>query len=413
MRHRVADFHLKDELRFAVVGEATRQLSFYPTHVERPITTALGWPLPSWLLDYGPVVFILLEGTVAIVLHRGAGGSPRFLLALALIVTAVALIWRHRAPVLALALVLAIAVVLDYGPIVMLPTLLAVFTVAEYRDRITVVVAAIVACVMLVAAQPIHGSSLALPGILSRLVAVGLAVAVGLYLRARADFIGGLRERAARLEREHELLAQQAAGEERVRIARELHDVVAHNVSLMVVQAQALAATGSDEGQRSSLTQLAGLGREALSEMHRMLGVLRLDDSGAEREPQPGVRDLERLIERAGSAGISASLVVDGDPRPLPPAVDLSAYRIVQEALTNVIRHADADAVTVTLSYRNSDLEVTVTDDGVGLVSNGNGGGHGLVGMRERVALFGGELSAGPVGNGGHGYRVHAALPVG
>jgi signal transduction histidine kinase len=309
--------------------------------------------------------------------------------------------------------VLAIGIAVDYGPIVMLPTLLAVFTVAEYRDRTTVFGAAIVAFAGVVVGPAVHGDTLGIPGVLSRLVAVGLAVAVGLYLRARADYVGGLRERAARLDRERELLAQQAAGEERVRIARELHDVVAHNVSLMVVQAQALAATGDDEQQRSSLTQLAGLGREALSEMHRMLGVLRLDDAGAEREPQPGVRDLPRLIDRAGSAGISASLVVDGEPRPLPPAVDLSAYRIVQEALTNVIRHAHADSVTVMLNYRQGDLEVTVTDDGVGPASNGNGGGHGLVGMRERVALFGGELSAGPVDNGGHGYRVHAALPVG
>jgi signal transduction histidine kinase len=404
----------EDESPFTAAGEASTRGRVYPGGVERPINTALGWPLPPWLLDYGPVVFILLEGTVAIALHRGAGGTPRFLLALALIVTVVALIWRHRAPVLALVFVLAVAVALDYGPIVMLPTLLAVFTVAEYRDRTTVIGVALVGFVALVAAQPIHGNPLSLPAVLSRLVAVGLAVAVGLYLRARADFISGLGERAARLEREHELLAQQAVGEERVRIARELHDVVAHNVSLMVVQAQALAATGSDDQQRSSLTQLAGLGREALSEMHRMLGVLRLDNAAeeAEREPQPGVRDLQRLIDRAGSAGISATLVVDGEPRPLPPGVDLSAYRIVQEALTNVIRHAHADSVTVMLNYRGSDLEVTVIDDGVGAVSNGDGG-HGLVGMRERVALFGGDLSAGPIGSDGHGYRVHAALPVG
>jgi signal transduction histidine kinase len=342
-------------------------------------------------------------------------GASQFVLALSLIVTALALVGRHRAPVVALVLVLAIAVAVDYGPIVMLPTLLAVFTVAEYRERITVVGVAVVACVALVAAQPIHGNPLSLPAVLSRLAAIGLAVAVGLYLRARADYIGGLRERGKRLERERELLAMQAVGEERVRIARELHDVVAHNVSLMVVQAQALAATGDDEQQRSSLTQLAGLGREALSEMHRMLGVLRLDNGAdePEREPQPGVRDLQRLIERAGSAGISAKLAVDGEPRSLPPAVDLSAYRIVQEALTNVIRHAHAKSVTVALHYRPGDLEVTVTDDGVGAVPDANGDGHGLVGMRERVALFGGELSAGPVGHDGHGYRVHAALPVG
>ena len=273
-----ARLHREAERPFPAAAEASTAARVYPWCVNRPINVALGWPLPSWLLDYGPIVFIVLEGTVAIALHgHGVERDSRLVLALGLIVTAAALVWRHRAPVLA------------------------------------------------------------------------------------------------------------------------------------------LAATGGDEDQRSSLTQLAGLGREALSEMHRMLGVLRLDDGAAdaEREPQPGVRDIQRLIDRAGSAGISAELVVDGDPRPLPPAVDLSAYRIVQEALTNVIRHAAAGSVTVALKYSPSDLEVTVVDDGVGSTANGDGGGHGLVGMRERVALFGGELSAGPVGADGHGYRVHAALPVG
>jgi signal transduction histidine kinase len=242
---------------------------------------------------------------------------------------------------------------------------------------------------------------------------VGLAVAVGLYIRARADYIDGLRERAERLERERELLARQAAGEERVRIARELHDVVAHNVSLMVVQAQALAATGADDEQRAGLQRLAGVGREALSEMHRMLGLLRLDSAEtAEREPQPGVRDLEGLIAGTESAGLAAALVVEGDPRPLPAGVDLSAFRIVQEALTNVIRHASAKSVTVDLRYLPDNLEVTVTDDGVGKPANGSSGGHGLVGMRERAVLFGGGFEAGPLG-GGRGYRVRASLPTG
>ncbi|HZE06914.1 MAG TPA: histidine kinase, partial [Solirubrobacteraceae bacterium] len=250
--------------------------------------------------------------------------------------------------------------------------------------------------------------------IFSSLAAVGLAVAVGLYLRARADYINGLRERAERLEREQDLLAQQAVGEERVRIARELHDVVAHNVSLMVVQAQALAATGADEAQHTALTQLAGLGRDALSEMHRMLGVLRLQDGGAaERAPQPGVRDLPGLVERARTAGLDAILTVEGQAQELPAAVDLSAYRIVQEALTNVIRHAGATRALVTLAYSPSTLEVLVLDDGVGASpgTDAAGGGHGLVGMRERVALFGGRLETGPRRHDA-GYRVRALLPI-
>jgi signal transduction histidine kinase len=248
--------------------------------------------------------------------------------------------------------------------------------------------------------------------VVSRLVVIGLAVAVALYLRARADYINGLKERAERLERERELLSQQAVGDERVRIARELHDVVAHNVSLMVVQAQALAATGPQDTQQETLGHVADLGRDALSEMRRMLGVLRLQNGGApELEPQPGVRDLPTLIERTRQAGLEATLTVDGAARELPAAVDLSVYRIVQEALTNVIRHAHAQQATVTLGYTPAALEVTVLDDGTGSGGDGGDGGHGLVGMRERVALFGGELEAGQR-NYGNGYRVRAVIPT-
>jgi signal transduction histidine kinase len=375
---------------------------------------AFGWLLPSWLLDIGPVVLILFEGLLAIALRPHATSVSPVLLVLAVAVTAAALLLRHRAPLLVLGVVLAVTLALDYGPIVILPVLLAVFTVAETRDRVTLIVAAAVALAVLVVAQPLHGHPETFTAGLSRLVAVGLAVAVGLFVRARADYVGGLHERAERLERERELLARQAAGEERVRIARELHDVVAHNVSLMVVQAQALAATGGDSEQQAALRRLAGLGREALSEMHRMLGLLRLDNGdGAERAPQPGVRDLERLVARTTDAGVDANLVVTGEPRALSPAVDLSAYRITQEALTNVIRHASADHVTVLLAYGSDQVLVTVTDDGGGPPEHVNGasGGHGLIGMRERVALFGGEFEAGTRADAG-GYRVHASLPT-
>ena len=381
----------------------------------RPLTTALGWPLPSWLLDYGPVALSLLEGLAAVHVGSRSGGLSAPLLALGAVLSAGALLVRHRMPLVTLAVTLAVAIALNYGPVVTLPVLFAVFTVAEYTDRTTVLVAAAVTAIVLNIAQPIHGDPLLARTIVSRIVAVGLAVAVGLYLRARADYVTGLRDRAERLEREQELQAQRSVAEERLRIARELHDVVAHNVSLMVVQAQALAATGGDDSdQQTALGRVADLGREALSEMHRMLGVLRVQNAGAaEREPNPGVRDLEGLIARTRETGLDASLVTEGVPRELPAGVGLSVYRIVQEALTNVIRHAAATHALVTLSYAPDALEVTVLDDGVGPSPhvNGAGGGHGLVGMRERVALFGGELEAGRRTEG-TGYRVHASLPV-
>ena len=410
------DADASGEVYAQAVGSTGRTVS---RPAGRPLTTALGWPLPGWLLDYGPVAFIVLEGTAAIHIQSRTGGASgthsTAWLALGLAVNAAVLLARHRNPLLVLAVVLAVASAVDYGPVATFPVLLAVFTVAEYADRTRVIAAAAVAAVAFCAAPFLHGETLVLGGIVSRLVAVGLAVAVGLYLRARADYVTGLHERAERLEREQELLAQQSVAQERLRIARELHDVVAHNVSLMVVQAQALAATG-DGGQEelSALARVADLGREALSEMHRMLGVLRVQNAGApEREPNPGVRDLERLIARTREAGLDANLVVEGAARELSPGVDLSVYRIVQEALTNVIRHAAADHAVVTLAYSADALEVTVLDDGSGPPPrvNGSSGGHGLVGMRERVTLFGGQLETGPRGEG-DGYRVHASLPV-
>lgn len=406
----------KDEGGFAPAGDAGSQERIYAQSVNRPLPTALGWPLPSWLLDYGPVVLIALEGAAAIKVHGHRPATHEAVLWLGVLVSAVCLLLRHRAPVGVLAVILALTLALDYAPVMTLPALFALFTVAEYCRRSLVLAAAGVTAAVLILAEPVHGGYIAAPSVVSHLVVVGLAAALGLYLRVRADYVSGLRERAEQADRERDLLAVKAVGEERVRIARELHDVVAHNVSLMVVQAQALEATTPAEApQQAGLQQLAGLGREALSEMHRMLGVLRLEEAGgAEREPQPGVHDLETLIGRTVQAGIDARLEIEGEPRELPPAVDLSTYRIVQEALTNVIRHARARHVTVTLSYSGSELHLSVLDDGAGPSlggTNGAPGGHGLVGMRERVGLFGGQFEAG-AREDGPGYRVEASLPT-
>jgi signal transduction histidine kinase len=202
-------------------------------------------------------------------------------------------------------------------------------------------------------------------------------------------------------ERERELLAEASATEERLRIARELHDAVGHDVSLMVVQAEALAAVTGDE----RADEIAALGRRTMGELHRTLKLLRDDD--AQRAPQPGLGALDTVIDGARAAGVPITLAVEGAPRPLAPGLDASAYRIVQEAVTNVIRHAGGAAASVTVRYGDETLELEVADEGDGTTSNG--GGHGLVGMRERVAAFGGELEVGP--RPGHGFRVHAELP--
>ena len=218
------------------------------------------------------------------------------------------------------------------------------------------------------------------------------------------------------LEREQAEQARRAVVDERARIARELHDVVAHNVSVMVVQSGAARRTieRDPERAREVLTSVESTGRQALDEMRRLLGVLRTEDEATDlRAPQPSVSHLDALVAQVCDAGLPVKLVVEGEPRPLSSGVDMSAYRIVQEALTNSLKHAGPAHAHVRVCFGDNDLRLEVTDDGRGIIADDpatNGGGHGLVGMRERVALFGGRLEAGP--RTGGGYIVTATLPL-
>ncbi len=237
---------------------------------------------------------------------------------------------------------------------------------------------------------------------------------LGDSVRWRRGYYAALEERATRLERERDAFAQVAAAAERARIAREMHDVVAHHVSVMVVQADgaAFALDRSPDRAREAIGAISQTGRQALSEMRRLLGVLRAPDGngGAALEPMPGVADIDELISQTSAGGMAVSLTVEGEPRPLPGGPDLAAYRVVQESLTNVRKHAGPLAnVDVTLSYRSAGLAVRVTDDGRGAAAQETNG-HGLTGMRERLALYGGTVNAGP--RPGGGYQVTAWLPV-
>jgi signal transduction histidine kinase len=220
------------------------------------------------------------------------------------------------------------------------------------------------------------------------------------------------KQRAARAEREREERALAAVTEERARIARELHDVVGHSVSVMTVQASAVRRLlrPEQERERESLLIVEQTGREALAEMRRMVGVLRRPEEGPALAPQPSLEHVDKLVEQAREAGLPVELRVEGNPRPLPAGVDLTAYRLVQEGLTNALKHARAERAQVLVRYGAGDIEVTVSDDGEGTGSGDGGGGHGLVGMRERVAVYGGVLEAGPQPQGG--YRLQARLPV-
>jgi signal transduction histidine kinase len=213
------------------------------------------------------------------------------------------------------------------------------------------------------------------------------------------------------LEQQRELQAQAAVTVERGRIARELHDVVAHNVSMMVVQAGAAARVldGEQPDVRNALDVIATAGRETVDEMRTLLGVLRSDDGPAALKPQPGLADLEQLAGAVGEAGLPVLLRIEGEPRSLPPALDLSAFRIVQEALTNTLKHAGPAQAVVTVRYTGGAVELEIADNGRG-PSGGRGTGHGLVGMRERAAMFGGELEAARASEGG--FIVRALLPL-
>lgn len=217
--------------------------------------------------------------------------------------------------------------------------------------------------------------------------------------------------RAQLAERERDVAAQEAVLEERARIARELHDVVAHSVSVMVVQAQAgPRLLGEPEQARGAFRAIEASGREALVELRRLLGILRTGDEQPVTAPQPGLGGLQSLVDQVRAAGLRVQLRVEGVPVQLPAGIDLSAYRIVQEALTNSLKHAGDAEAEVLVRYDDTALELEVVDNGSGGGTGGDGSGHGLIGMRERVALYGGLLEAGA--RNGHGYAVRARLPL-
>ncbi|MFD7103026.1 sensor histidine kinase [Streptomyces celluloflavus] len=248
-----------------------------------------------------------------------------------------------------------------------------------------------------------------------------LAWVLGDSVRTRRAYWAQLEEKAARLEKERETQSRIAVAAERARIARELHDVVAHNVSVMVVQADGAAYVldAAPDQARQALEAISGTGRQALAEMRRLLGVLRTGEKpeGGEYVPQPGVEQLADLIDQVRGAGLPVDFRVVGEPRSLPSSVELTAYRIVQEALTNTRKHGGPDVgATVRLCYKDADLDLLVEDDGRGaqheLYEDGgaDGLGHGLIGMRERVGMVGGSLDAGP--RPGGGFRISAVLPL-
>ena len=325
---------------------------------------------------------------------------PRWVDGLVVLGFTVPLAWRRRAPLPVLALV--VSTVLVYGEVedagahetLILALALASYTVGRELPRPRAWLGPAILLAGLLVAGLLLGQSTADVGVAALLY--GAPWLFGQTLRTR-DEVAELRE-------------AQAVEAERARIARELHDVVSHSISVVAIQSQAVRTRLGPEHEREAhdLQGIELAAREAMAEMRRLLGVLRADGESVPLAPQPGLEQLPRLVDGARETGLQVRLDVDGAPRKLSPGIDLAAFRIVQEALTNALKHASASAVLVRVNYGDRALELTVEDDGRGAATTS--GGHGLVGMRERVALYGGRCAIGR--SDGGGFRVQVELPM-
>jgi len=319
---------------------------------------------------------------------------------------AVPLWWRRKYPVAVLLVIACVEIVKwatglsnePSGPALVF----AVYAVSVYDRTVArlIVAAAAIAIIAIAVALLVFGQ-FALSRILIPAGATSLvAWVIGDYMRSRRQFFI---DTVARHKQERD----QAAEEERLRIARELHDVVAHNVSVMAIQAGAARVSGNSS--KEALQSIESTARDTLAELNRLLGVLRKQSDDAPLTPQPGLDQVEALMKTVRDAGLEATLKVTGERRPLPAALDLSAYRILQESVTNVLKHAHASRVEITVAYQPDTVLITVSDNGIGEQQTaGASTGHGLIGMRERVELFNGELASGSGSLGG--YVVHAKL---
>jgi signal transduction histidine kinase len=381
-------------------------------------------PVSAWVFDSVLALAAAGVGTAFFVSEPMATGLPRGTLVLGyglMLLHTLPLAARRRFPLPVLATSVASGLAfaaLDLPPDHLGPAILvAVYSVAAYGDRWVSLAGLAVAALGLAAVQLPRARVEAPPARVGYALIFAAAWLLGYFAHNYRAYAARLEERTAELERAREALARRAVTEERLRLARELHDVVAHSMSVIAVQSGvgAHVADSQPEEVGKVLAAIETTSRSALTELRRLLGVLRQDsEPPGSLAPVPGLADLDGLLAEVGKAGLAVKLRVEGTPSPLPAGVDLSAYRIVQEALTNVVKHADTTRAQVTIRYRDRELTVEVTDDGRGagaVADDGRvGTGHGLIGMRERVAAFGGNLEVGPRPDGG--FRVAARLPL-
>ena len=375
----------------------------------------------SWLRQHRVIVDSMLAAVLALTsVGQLIRGPTVNILPTLLMVIPVA--FRRRAPISAFALATvggALEVTTGRPNSADVAVLILLYTVAAYRPRKASILALLVclggSAIAAYAWIPVHRVDLVWRILFASLLFGGVELTVwilGDSMRYRRGYYAALEDKAARLEAERHAQAKIAAAAERARIARELHDVVAHHVSVMVVQADGAGYALHTDPDRAeaALHAIATTGRQALTEMRRLLGVLRSADERATLAPMPGLGELRELLEQARAAGLQVSYSLSGTPRELPEGAELAAYRVVQESLTNTRKHGGLVATAaVTLRYEPDALTVEVTDDGLGVVGGEEAGGHGLAGMRERIAMYGGTVTAGPLPGGG--FSVTARLP--
>jgi signal transduction histidine kinase len=386
----------------------------------------MGWAYASvrvlaerrWVVLDGVCAAALTAVAMLAAVHGQEGGAGHAVGAVGLAVAqALPVAWRRRAPALALVVTSLSALGLAGLGLAALPAgltpALALYCLAATAGQRESVVGLGFAAMVTGVALVVDGRSVTYLAATS--MALATAWAIGTNARTRRAYLAELQDRARRLAADRDRDARQAATTERQRIARELHDVVTHNVTVMVISAGAarIMADADPDRLRAELASVERVGRQTLTELRHLLGVLRADDTGAGlREPQPGLARLDALLVRIREAGLPVKLVIEGQPRLLPQGIDVSAFRIVQEALSNTLRHAGPCTARVEVCFGDTDLRLAILDDGRGPAPGDTHGrrGHGIIGMRERAAMVGGHLHTGPAPGGG--FTVRASLPL-
>ncbi len=328
----------------------------------------------------------------------------------------VPLVWRRKNPIAVFAVVSAVALLqwaLGYRLIGDASLLVALYTVAVHESRVrTLVATGVLEVGAVMASTRWMPAGTAPRSFLFLTATVVAALFAGWTVRSGSEYLAWLAERAARLEVERDQQAAIGAARERTRIARELHDIVAHSLSVVITLADGASAVSVSDPVQAAHTmhQVSEIGRQALGDMRTMIGVLRTEDGAAELGPQPDIAQLDDLVERVRATGLEVVMEVTGEAFPVGAATELTVYRIIQEALTNTIKHASATKVVVSVHYARPAVELTVTDDGSGAAgaARSAGAGHGIEGMSERAGLHGGSLTAGPAT--GRGWTVSAVL---